>query len=220
MSAPQAEARRPNVIVVVADQLRADHLGFAGNPVVKTPNLDRLAAAGVVFSEATVANPTCSPNRASLLTGRWPSAHGTRCNGITMDPNASTMVRSMAHDGYRTAAVGKLHHQNMGWPFEDEQRAEIEATDPLLLSEGHRDAVEFDREPGWDRWENRADHEAAFIRMPKDYYGYQDVDLVIGHGDNPGGHYLHWALERGLDPRTVGGAANACLLYTSDAADE
>lgn len=214
MSAPQAEGRRPNVIVVVADQLRADHLGFAGNPVVKTPNLDRLAAAGVVFSEATVANPTCSPNRASLLTGRWPSAHGTRCNGITMDPNASTMVRSMAHDGYRTAAVGKLHHQNMGWPFEDEQRVEIQATDPLLLSEGHRDAVEFDREPGWDRWENRADHEAAFIRMPKDYYGYQDVDLVIGHGDNPGGHYLHWALERGLDPRTVGGAANAVAAYS------
>jgi arylsulfatase A-like enzyme len=206
-------ARRPNVIVVVADQLRADHLGFAGNPVVRTPNLDALAAAGVVFSEATVANPTCAPNRASLLTGRWPSAHGTRCNGITMDPNASTMVRSMALEGYNTAAVGKLHHQNMGWPFEDEQRAEIDATDPLLLSENHLDAVELDREPGWDRWENRADHEAAFIQLPKDYYGYQHVDLVIGHGDNPGGHYLHWALEHGCDPRRMGGAANAVAAY-------
>ncbi|MCQ9162831.1 sulfatase [Arthrobacter sp. STN4] len=213
MSQASGAGRRPNVVVFIADQLRADHLGFAGNPVVKTPHLDRLAAASVVFTEATVANPTCMPNRASLLTGRWPSAHGTRCNGITMDPNASTMVRNMALDGYNTAAVGKLHHQNMGWPFEDDQRAEIEATDPLLLSLNHRDAAEFDREPGWDRWENRSDHEAGFLQLPKDYYGYQHVDLVVGHGDNPGGHYRHWAAGRGWDPRRLGGAGNAVTVY-------
>ena len=49
--------------------------------------------------------------------------------------------------------------------------------------------------------------------MPKDYYGYQHVDLVIGHGDNPGGHYLHWAAEKGADPRSLGGVENAVNAY-------
>lgn len=213
MTVTNGSGKRPNVLVIIADQLRADHLGYAGNQVVRTPNLDALAAQSVVFTEATVTNPTCMPNRASLVTGRWPSAHGTRCNGITMDPDASTMVRNMALGGYRTAAVGKLHHQNMGWPFEAEQLDEINASDPLLLRAGLRDAVTREREPGWDKWEDRAGHDAGFIHLPADYYGYQEVDLVVGHGDSPGGHYLHWAVERGQDPRLLGGVENANSAY-------
>jgi len=202
-------AKRKNVLVFIADQLRADHLGFAGNTVVRTPNLDRLAAESMVFTEATVTNPTCMPNRASLLTGRWPSAHGTRCNGITMDPDASNLVRALSCGGYRTTAVGKLHHQNMGWGFEPVQLAEIEATDPLLVDARATDARVRPRTPGWDKWEDKAAHDGQFIPLPEDYYGYGHVDLVIGHGDRPGGHYVHWARERGVDPLAVGGAENA-----------
>lgn len=209
MSGGPRVRKRPNVLVFIADQLRADHLGFAGNTQVRTPNLDALAADSVVFTEATVANPTCMPNRASLLTGRWPSAHGTRCNGIPLDPDASTFVRQLAADGYRTAAVGKLHHQNMGWDFEPEQREQIEETQPLLLESRTPDSAPRMREAGWDQWENRARHENEHVALPADYYGYQEVDLVIGHGDAPGGHYLHWARERGVDPRVLGGAEPA-----------
>ncbi|MGF9662395.1 sulfatase-like hydrolase/transferase [Arthrobacter crystallopoietes] len=201
--------KRPNVLVFIADQLRADHLGFAGNTVVRTPNLDRLAAGSMVFTEATVTNPTCMPNRASLLTGRWPSAHGTRCNGITMDPDAGNMVKALSCGGYLTTAVGKLHHQNMGWDFEPVQRAEIQATNPLLLDPQAADARTRLRPAGWDKWEDSQAHNERFIPLPEDYYGYRHVDLVIGHGDRPGGHYVHWARERGLDPLAVGGAANA-----------
>src|SRR5687767_9563742 len=105
-------SRRPNVLFIIADQLRADHLGFGGNSVVRTPNLDALAARGTVFSNATVANPTCMPNRASLITGRWPSTHGTRCNGIPLDPQSRTLIRSLGEVGYHAIGVGKLHHQN------------------------------------------------------------------------------------------------------------
>jgi arylsulfatase A-like enzyme len=203
------EARRPNVLVIIADQLRADHLGFAGNRVVRTPHLDRLAAQSMVFTEATVTNPTCMPNRASLLTGRWPSTHGTRCNGITMDPDANNLVKQLSCGGYLTRAVGKLHHQNMGWDFEPIQRAEIEATDPLLLDPRSSNAHTQSRPEGWDQWENAAAHAEGFIPLPEGYYGYQQVDLVIGHGDRPGGHYVHWARERGIDPVAVGGAENA-----------
>lgn len=205
--------RRPNILVIVADQLRADHLGFGGNPVVKTPNLDALAERGMVFENATVANPTCMPNRASLVTGRWPSAHGTRCNGIPLDPESRTLMRSLADTGYRTLAVGKLHHQNMGWEFEPEQQAEIRATAPLLLDPEAQDARRRSDPEGWDRWEDREAHEPRFVPLPPDYYGYSHVDLVIGHGDHPGGHYLHWARERGLDPDAIGGPEGSEEVY-------
>lgn len=203
--APAERARRPNVVVLIADQLRADHVGFGGNPVVRTPHLDRLAQRSAVFGRAHVANPTCMPNRATLLTGRWPSAHGTRCNGIPLDPDASTFVRQLARCGYSTAAVGKLHHQNMGWDFEPDQREQIAATAPLLLDPNACDAAERNREPGWDRWEDRARHEARHLPLPRDYYGYDEVDLVVGHGDVPGGHWPHWARAKGVDPDALGG---------------
>ncbi len=202
---PETTAGRPNIVFIIADQLRADHLGFNGNTEVRTPNLDRLAADAAVFDRAFVANPTCMPNRASLLTGRWPSVHGTRCNGISLDPDSSTFVRSLAQSGYRTAAVGKLHHQNMGWDFEPEQAEQIRDTDPGLIDARTARAVGRTRETGWDQWENRERHERGFVPMPEDYYGYQEVDLVIGHGDAPGGHWVHWARDRGVDPRVLGG---------------
>jgi arylsulfatase A-like enzyme len=204
---------RPNVLFFIADQLRADHVGFGGNPIVRTPNLDALAARSVVFENATVANPTCMPNRASLMTGRWPSAHGTRCNGITLDPLTQTVPGSLAASGYRTVGVGKLHHQNMGWEFEPHQAKEIRATDPMLLDPSVGDARRPGFAPGWDRWENRDAHDERFIGLPADYYGYQHVDLVIGHGDRPGGHYVHWARERGIDPEALGGAGNSASRY-------
>ena len=198
-------ASQPNVVFIIADQLRADHLGFNGNTEVRTPNLDRLASDAAVFDRTFVANPTCMPNRASLLTGRWPSVHGTRCNGISLDPDSSTFVRSLAQAGYRTAAVGKLHHQNMGWDFEPEQAEQIRDTDPGLIDDRTARAVGRERAAGWDQWENRALHESGLVPLPEDYYGYQEVDLVIGHGDAPGGHWVHWAREHGVDPRVLGG---------------
>ncbi|WP_426003151.1 sulfatase family protein [Paenarthrobacter sp. NyZ202] len=206
-------AKRPNVLFIIADQLRADHLGFGGNSTVRTPNLDALAARSLVFNNATVANPTCMPNRASLMTGRWPSAHGTRCNGITLDPFTQTVPGSLASSGYRTVGVGKLHHQNMGWEFEPHQAEEIRSTDPLLLDRTVGDAHSRNLAPGWDQWENREAHDQRFIALPADYYGYQHVDLVIGHGDRPGGHYVHWARERGVDPETLGGPARSSSTY-------
>ena len=59
--------RRPNVLFVITDQHRADHVGFMGNTVVKTPHLDALAERGTVFENAWVSNPVCMPNRSCLL---------------------------------------------------------------------------------------------------------------------------------------------------------
>src|SRR5258706_28030 len=78
-------AQRPNLLFIVTDQHRADHTGFGGNEVLRTPNLDRIAARGVRFERALVANPICMPNRSSIATGRLPSVHGTRTNGTPLD---------------------------------------------------------------------------------------------------------------------------------------
>ena len=104
----------PNIVLIVTDQHRADHFGFGGNATVQTPHLDALAARGAVFDRAYVANPICMPNRASILTSRVPSVHGSRYNGIPLVWNSNTFVRRLAAAGYATSLVGKAHFQNMG----------------------------------------------------------------------------------------------------------
>ena len=80
-----APPHRPNVLFVICDQLRADHLGFAGNPVVRTPHIDGIAAGGTVFDRAYVNNPVCMPNRSTIMTGRMPSAHGVVFNDRSLE---------------------------------------------------------------------------------------------------------------------------------------
>ena len=108
-------SKKTNFLVFMTDQHRADWLGCAGHPVVKTPNLDALAATGTLFSDFHVASPICMPNRASLMTGRMPSVHGLRYNGCVLPANANTFVDVLAAAGYDTAAIGKSHLQ----PFLD-----------------------------------------------------------------------------------------------------
>ena len=67
----QSRVSRPNVLVVLCDQLRFDVFGHRGNRIVATPNIDRLAAQGVAFSQATCSSPLCGPSRAALLTGTF-----------------------------------------------------------------------------------------------------------------------------------------------------
>lgn len=102
--------QRPNVLLVMCDQLRGDCLGFAGHPDVKTPNLDTIAAQGTFFDNAYSACPTCVPARATLFTGKTP-AHTGRVgyrDGVTWDfPHM--MPQEFTNAGYQTACLGKLH---------------------------------------------------------------------------------------------------------------
>jgi arylsulfatase A-like enzyme len=102
-------AARPNVLVIQADQFRADCLGIAGNTDVRTPNLDRLAADGVRYSNAFCPAPVCTPSRYSLLTGLQVRQHGGRTNRSTLAPGIDTFPKALRVAGYRTAAVGKMH---------------------------------------------------------------------------------------------------------------
>ena len=123
---------RPNFLLFITDQQRADHLGCYGNRHVRTPAIDALAHAGWCADEFHTATPICMPNRASLMTGRMPSRHGVRHNGIELSLDEMTFVEALREAGYATAHIGKSHLQNIevippGYPREGEARRHREA---------------------------------------------------------------------------------------------
>ena len=109
-------AARPNFLFLMTDQQRADHLGCAGHPVLRTPHLDALAASGIHCTRAYVTNPLCMPSRATLYTGLTPRSHGVRTNGIDLDPRIPTCTEALRQAGYRTHSVGKIHLRVYGLP--------------------------------------------------------------------------------------------------------
>ena len=184
MPIDETVARRPNVLFIICDQLRADHLGFAGNHVVRTPNIDSLAVRGTVFDNAWVANPVCMPNRSTLMTGRMPTAHGVVFNDRSLDWGANTYVRSFRDAGYRTALLGKSHLQN------GLSRNATIAT--------NRAPVTVDPWPaGWNHLEDAELYVDGLPEWPDDFYGFDHVRLSIDHGSRITGHHLQWALDRG-----------------------
>jgi arylsulfatase A-like enzyme len=106
--------RPPNILFVLADQWRAEALGCAGNPDVKTPNLDRLQREGIRFVNAVSAMPVCSPTRASILTGQRPLTHGIFLNDVPLNPEAVTIAKVLRTAGYDTAYIGKWHVDGHG----------------------------------------------------------------------------------------------------------
>ena len=79
-ASPSRQSLRPNIILIVVDDLRWDEFGAGGHPYLKTPNIDRLAREGASFTRAIHATPLCSPNRACLLTGQYAARHATYNN--------------------------------------------------------------------------------------------------------------------------------------------
>ncbi|WP_165920146.1 sulfatase family protein [Chthoniobacter flavus] len=113
MPSPAAE-KKPNILFVIADQWREQAFGFAGDPNVKTPNLDALAKVSVRCFNAVSGMPVCSPMRASMLTGQRPLTHGVFINDVPLDPNAVTIGKVLGNAGYDTAFVGKWHVDGHG----------------------------------------------------------------------------------------------------------
>src|SRR4051795_3175560 len=87
--------RKPNILFIIADQWRAQAFGFAGDPNVKTPHLDRFERQCVNFTQAVAGLPVCSPTRATLLTGQRPQTHGVFLNDVPLNPNASTLPKML-----------------------------------------------------------------------------------------------------------------------------
>ena len=161
---------RPNFLILVVDEMQSACIGANGNPDVRTPNLDRLAEAGVSFRRAYVNNPVCSPSRATLFTGLTPRQHGLVTNGMPLPCGVPTITQALVDAGYRTHAVGKLHVQ----PFN------AHLADPGPDGPIHS-------------WEDRTLWDCGRItHLPLPYYGFQTVDFVGGHVSYCFGDYVNW----------------------------
>jgi len=109
----RAQPKPPNIVFIYADDLGYGDLGVYGSKI-RTPNLDRMAAEGVRFTQFYSANPVCSPSRAALLTGRYPTRTGVNrvlnpndTTGLAL--NETTLAQMLKGAGYRTMCIGKWH---------------------------------------------------------------------------------------------------------------
>jgi arylsulfatase A-like enzyme len=166
-------SEKMNVLFIITDQHRADHMSCAGNSILKTPNLDKLASDGVRFTSAYVANPICMPNRASIFTGLYPNMHGIRTAGMNLPESTPTFTETLRQNGYHTAEIGKIH---LNWTV---RRLDKNATSN---ESGYFWIIKDNRPP-----------------LPLPYYGFEEVDLLVGHGDICGGHYMDWLEEKGSE---------------------
>ena len=171
-------SEKRNVLFIITDAMRADHMGCAGNPIVKTPNLDKLARDGVRFTNYFCTNPICMPNRATLLTGLYPNVHGVRSNGINLPKNIPTITKTMQKRGWYTAAMGKIHHQFWMAPFRVKYKS-AESFDSWTADDSGNDPVKK--------------------HFPLPYYGYEEVEVISGNGTVCAGHYTEWLEERAPD---------------------
>ncbi len=102
-------SNRPNIVLIIADDMGADDCGAYGNPYVRTPNIDRLAREGMRFDRAFLTCSSCSPSRSSIITGRYPHCTGAERLHSPLPADQITFVEKLKAAGYFTAAVGKWH---------------------------------------------------------------------------------------------------------------
>ncbi|MFB3078295.1 MAG: sulfatase, partial [Lysobacterales bacterium] len=119
----------PNIVFIVADQMRAHAMGAMGNQQIITPNLDKLAAEGILISNAISGQPVCTPFRAQLMTGRYSHSTGVIHNDIRLPDDAVIFPQLLKQQGYTTAYIGKWH-----------------------LSGNRNDPVDAVSRRGWDYW--------------------------------------------------------------------
>ncbi len=172
----RADKDRPNILLITSDQQHWNTLGCL-NPEISTPNLDRLASEGMMFSRAYCPNPTCTPTRASIITGQYPSQHGAWSLGTKLPDDAHTVGDDLQAAGYHTALVGKAHFQQL---LGTREFPSLEATQTPPGQPTMQDL---------DFWR----------RFHGPFYGFQHVELARNHTNEylVGQHYAIWMEESG-----------------------
>lgn len=162
---------RPNILLITSDQQHFNTLGLL-NPEVSTPNLDRLAKKGMMFTRSYCPNPTCTPTRASIITGKYPSGHMAWSLGTKLPETEETIGEILIENGYRTSLIGKAHFQP------------LRGTDEFPSIESYPKTLDF------DFWKD----------FNKVFYGFDHIELARNHTTEfiVGQHYALWMEEKGL----------------------
>jgi uncharacterized sulfatase len=163
--------KRKNILLITSDQQHWCTLGVL-NPEIQTPNLDRLAAKGTLFERAYTCNPTCTPTRASIITGQYPSQHGAYSLGTKLPEEVHTVGEDFHKAGYKSALIGKAHFQQL-----------LDHPDyPSIESNPLQQDLDF--------WRN----------FSGPFYGFDHVELCRNHTNefHAGQHYGIWMEDKGL----------------------
>ena len=163
--------KRPNILLITSDQQHSSTLG-AVNDRIRTPALDRLCEEGTRFDRAYCPNPTCTPTRASIITGMMPSQHGAWALGTKLFEDVPTVGEQLTRAGYATSLIGKAHFQ----PLASRYGMESIECQPLMRDLNY-----------WRHFHGP-------------WYGFEHVETARMHADesHAGQHYAIWMEENGL----------------------
>lgn len=199
----EAEDAPPNIVFIFADDLGYNDIGVCGSEIIKTPNIDALAANGVRFTQGYVSHPVCSPSRAGLLTGRYQQRHGWEFNPMGRDQQfgMSTGERTFADElkaaGYATGMVGKWHlgfkeqHHPLSRGFDEYfgvlagGSIFIDPATPGVESSGRQSATRSSRNAVYDGFK-----EVTVTRYLTDVFTDEALDFIDDHQDEPFFLYL------------------------------
>lgn len=163
--------KRPNILFITTDQQHWSAMGCQSEEI-QTPALDRLAAEGTLFERAYCPNPTCTPTRASLITGLYPSQHGAYSLGTKLDERVPTIGELLREQGYDVSLIGKAHFQ------------------PLASTPEYPSVESYPIMQDLEFWRN----------FDQPFYGFNHVELARNHTDegHAGQHYALWMEEKGF----------------------
>ncbi|WP_195989361.1 sulfatase-like hydrolase/transferase [Clostridium sp. D53t1_180928_C8] len=164
--------KKTNILFITSDQQHWNTIGKY-NKEIKTPNLDKLCEEGTIFTRAYCPNPTCTPSRASMITGKYPSQHGAWSLGTKLPESELTLGEMLSNNGYKTSLIGKAHFQ------------------PLLSTEEYPSLESYPILQDLEFWKN----------YKEPFYGFDHYELARNHTNEAhvGQHYAIWLEEKGCE---------------------
>ena len=200
------EPSKPNIIMVMVDQMRFDRFGAMGDPIVKTPNMDALSREGILFRNAYCPSPVCTPSRAAVKTGVFPPGNGMVTNWVpfkdkvagTTDINQYLLTERLRNLGYQTGMAGKLHFV----PAENHFGFDFKALNDAPYSVYAND----DKHSDYIRWlgethftDGTVDFVGIFDR-DENYYPDSIYEFIMGSGwRTEEQHDIPWTVQQSME---------------------
>lgn len=172
--------RKPNILLIMTDQLSAAAIGAGGNPVVNTPNIDRLASEGTLFSNCYTPSPICGPARWSLMTGLYAHNHKGWDNGNALSSETPTFAHVLTLAGYETVIASRMHFNGVDQYHGYEKR----------LATEHNNPIDYGAEPLWRDKPVTPEYAGS---GPREYQGTFPVN------DSPRTAHDDWVLEKNIE---------------------